>query len=95
MKLELTDKATSRALEALVDSTNIRIIDAWVKDEKGIARHVYGLAASGSRYTNRGPLVREILDHVNNWMLDNGLVNIDILKNAKCSKGFNLFRIII
>ena len=98
MKVQLTSKGTVRALDALVDATGLEVGEGKspvLKYKKtGCAKWTYYLKGSHLEHTNRGELVREILEKVNNWMLDAGIVKTDILINARCSAGFPLFKVI-
>lgn len=97
MQIILTAKATSRALDALRDATGIKTDEGRgivAKYADGTPKWVYYIKGSCLEHTSRGGLVREILEQVNGWMLENGFVNTDILLNARCSAGFPMFKIV-
>ena len=77
---------TSRALDALITATNAKVRDHDSKYNK--------FWLGGKVYNNRGDVCRQLISDCNEWLIPNGLVDLDVIRNATDStKQYNIFEV--
>jgi hypothetical protein len=91
-KISANTTLTSRALDALCDATGIKVVETQIacSNRNGVKTVFW---VKGVTCANRGEACREIMRVCNEFLFHADLVNIEILKNARCSRDFDLFTI--